>query len=161
MGYRCRGEQLQRRIVLHFPVLNDAAVAVIGVLTQTHVGHDQQVEFGAANRFDGALNGPAGGVGLAAASILLIRNAEQDNSRNTELLDFAALLEKLVHRLLRDARHRTDWIPHVLPGADKHRINETMRRKARLARQGSDSFAAPETARPRHGEIHRDLAWGT
>src|ERR1019366_3621766 len=82
------------------------------------------------------------------------------NSRNTELLDFAALLEELVYRLLRDARHRTDWIPYVLPGADKHRINEAVRRKARLARQGSDSFAAPETARPRHGEIHRDLAWG-
>ena len=53
---------------------------------------------------------------LGAARVLIFRNAEQNDSRNSELFDFAAFLEKCVNRLLRYARHRTDRISHVFTG---------------------------------------------
>src|SRR5882672_6285615 len=154
-----RGEQFQRRIVFHFAVFNDAAMPVVRVFAQTYISHDQQVQLGAANRFDGPLDHSVGRPGLASSRILLLRDAEQNDSRNAKLLDLAAFLEKFVHRLLRDTGHRADRIPHASPGTNKHRVKEALRRKPRFARQRSDRFAAPQAPRADYGKTHEDLIW--
>src|SRR5258708_22855792 len=101
-------------------------MAVVGVLAQTDVSHDQQVQLGLANGFNGALNHSVVGIRLSAARIFFLRDAKQNNSGNAKLLDLAAFFEKFIHRLLRDAGHRADWIPYTLPWTNEHRINQTM-----------------------------------
>ena len=43
-------------VVRHIAVFDDAAVAVVGVLAKADIGDDQEIEFGFANGFDGALD---------------------------------------------------------------------------------------------------------
>src|SRR6202035_2624397 len=47
------GEDFKRGVVGDFSVFDDAAVAVIGVFAEADVGNDQEIEFGAADGFDG------------------------------------------------------------------------------------------------------------
>ena len=159
MGERFRREQFQRRIVLHFPVFDDSAMPMVRVFAEAHVRHHQQIQIRAANRLDGALHDAIRRIRLRAERIFFFRNAEQNNSRNAKLLHFAAFLKKRVDRLLRDARHRSDRIPDIFARAHEHRIDESMRRQARLARQGANRFAAPQPARPGYRKTHTALAF--
>ena len=49
-------QNLECRVIRHFSVLDDAAVAVIGVFAQADVGNDQQFQIGLSNALDGALH---------------------------------------------------------------------------------------------------------
>ena len=91
-------------------------MSVIGVLAQANVGHHQQVQIRFAHRFDGPLHHAVGGVGFRSQRVFFSGNAEQDHSGNAELFHFAAFLEKRVHRLLRNSRHRAIGLRTFLPG---------------------------------------------
>ena len=71
-----------RSMVLVSRDINDAAVAMICVLAKAHVGNDQEVRtrgfYGADCTWDNAIRG----IVFASTRIFVLRNTEQNNSRN-------------------------------------------------------------------------------
>ena len=144
----------QRRVIRHFSVLHDAAVAMIGVFAQADVGDDEQFQVGLSNALDGALHNALRAERTCSARVLRFWQAKKNDRRNPERFHLPALLQDLVGGLLENVRHRADFLTHVLPRADKHRIDQACGREARLANHAAKRFRAPQTPRPMRGKTH-------
>src|SRR5690349_18350360 len=57
-----------------------------------------------------------------------------------------------------NTRHRTDFLPHVLPGTHKHGIDQAGSGQARFADQAAKRFRAAQTPGPMRGEAHAFFA---
>ena len=117
------GEQRQGRVVLHLAVLDDAAVAVRGVLAQAHVGDDQQLLAGGADRADRLLHDAVVGVALGAHRVLGRGQAEEDHPADPQLLDLLGLARHLVDREVEAAGQRRDLAAQPLAGGHEERVD--------------------------------------
>ena len=135
-------EQLERRVVLHLAVLDDAAVAVRGVLAQAHVRHHQQLLAGRADRADRLLHDAVVGVALGADRVLGRGQPEQDHAADPELLDLLRLARHLVDRQVVAAGQRRDLAPQPLAGRHEQRVDQVRRRERRLAHHRAQPLAA-------------------
>ena len=144
----------ERGIVGHFAIFDHAAMPMAGVLAEANVGDDDQIEFGLANGFDGALHDAGGRRGFRAGFVLVFRDAKEDHSGNAEPFDFAALLHQLVRRLLIDAGHGADLHAHALAGANEHGVDIAAGGEARFARQAAHRFGAAQTSRTLRWKCH-------
>src|SRR4029077_8684374 len=123
-------------------VLDHAAVAVIGVLAKANVGDDEKFEIGFADGFDGALDYSLGGERTCAARVFGLRQAEQNDSGNSQRLHFPALFNNLIRGLLINIRHGADFLADLAAGADEHGIDEARSGKLRFADEAAESFGA-------------------
>src|SRR5262249_33525905 len=114
---------------------------------QAHVGEDQESEVGFTNRRDGALYNAVSGERAAAPCVFCLRQAEENDAGKTELLDFAALFDDLIGRLLVDAGHGADFLADSTAGAHKHGVDQAGGTQSRLAHQAAQRLAAAKTAR--------------
>ena len=123
------GKDFERGIVGHFAVFDDAAMAVVGVFAQANIG-DDQTDFSLALRMASMARctTPSAAMRAGAARIFLLGQPEQNHARNAERFDFAAFFDNLIGGLLKHAGHGADFLAHFLPGADKHRIDQALRR---------------------------------
>ena len=78
-------QQLERRVVVDVAVVaQDAAVAVVGVLAQAHVGHHEQVGVGLLDRARGELDDALVVPGARALGVLRGRDPEQQHGRDAQ-----------------------------------------------------------------------------
>src|SRR5439155_6849742 len=150
--------QLEGRIVVDVAILHQATVAVVGVFAETDVGHEDEPRRRLADGAERPRDDAVGVGGPAAARVLPLRHAEEDDGRHAQVPKPAALLGRAIDRALRDARHRRDRPLDPAPGHDEERLHELGRVDARLAHQAAERLAAAETARAVGGEAAHDRA---
>jgi hypothetical protein len=126
-------DEVERRIVHDPPILDHAAVPVAGVLAEAHVGHDEQVGNRLLHGADGLLDDAVLRVRLAAARVLLLRQAEQEHSRNAHGRRVLALAQQLVDGEPGLPRHRPDRVPHPSPVDDEEWVHQVVRAQRGLA----------------------------
>jgi hypothetical protein len=115
---------------------------VVGVLAKTNVGYDEKFQVGFADGFDGALDYALGGERACAARIFCFGQAEQNDSGNSERLDFPAFFDDLIRGLLINIRHGADFLADFAARADEHGIDETGSGKLRFADESAEGFGA-------------------
>src|SRR5256885_17178656 len=118
------GEQLEGRIVVDVAILHQAALTVVGILAEADVGDEQQARRRLADGAERARDDAFGVGGPAAARVLPLRHAEEDDGRHAQVPEPAALLGRSLDRALRDARHRLDRLLDPAPGHDEERLHE-------------------------------------
>ena len=151
---RCRPPSRRRRASL----LEDAAVAVVGVLVDADVGHDDELGHGVLHRGDRARHRAVRVVGARAGRVLRLRQAEEDDPAEPALLAAARLGGRRAHRELLDAGHRPDRARRVEHLVEEEREDQVGRRERRLADQGADRGGPPEASRSSVGNTARSLA---
>ena len=96
MRYRGARQQVQRRVVHDVRAVQDAAVAVVGVLAEANVGHDEHLRIRGLDRANRLLRHPVGGVGLRPQRVLGRGQTEEDDARDAQLGGLADLSQRLV-----------------------------------------------------------------
>jgi len=149
-------EQLECGVVVDVALADDAAVTVIGVLAETHVGDEDEARGGPTDRAERARD-DAARVGRAAAPrVLLLRDAEEQHRRDADVGQPPAFLGRAVDRALRHARHRLDRSLDAVARYDEERLDELLRDDAGLANETAERLAAAEPPRAIGGEAaHR------
>ena len=147
MRKRLLRQNAERRVICHFPVLDDAAVAMVRVFAEANVGNHQQFQVRLSNAFDGALHHALRTQRTRAPRILRFRQAKKNHRRNSERFHFPALFQDLISRLLVNRRHRANFLANVLSRAHKHRIDQACGRQARFANHAAERCGAPQAPR--------------
>ena len=149
-GVRQRGSRqlFDRGVVDDLVAVDDAAVAVRGVLAQADVGHDEEVADLALECAHGR-SAPAHPDRAAAepSGSFCVGQAEQDDRRHAVRLRGRGFLDGFVDRELKHAGHRADLPPDAVAFADEQRVDEAVGRQPRLAYQRADGLGAAEPAR--------------
>ena len=147
-------QQVEGSVVLDLAVLDDAAVAVVGVLAQAGVGDHQQVRGLVLDGPYGFLHHAAVGVSFRAYRILGLGDAKQDHARDAQAPDDLGLPGRAVHRELRDAGHGGDGLLLVPPRADEQRIDEVPRTQRGLAHEIAQQAGPSKSSWPGYGKCH-------
>ena len=123
-------EQFQRGIVQDFPrrLSTHAAMAVLHVFAQAHVGDDQQRRQFFFQQPHGLLDDAVLGIGAGGFRVFVVRNAEQQNRRNAERVGANGLAQQFIGRKLEHAGHGVDGAAEFFAGADEQRQHELRRR---------------------------------
>lgn len=69
-------------------------------------------------------------------------------------MNFLRFFNGFVHGQIEDAGHGADWLADAFAGADKHWIDESIRRKTRLGDQVAKFGGTAKAAEARYGESH-------
>ena len=106
---------------------------------------------------------PAAGAGMMAALTLFdyslsrrLREAEEQDARDAEIVGPPRLLDGVVYGELEDARHRAYRAPHVLPDGHEHRVDKVLRREPRLAHEAAERGRATGPSESLRGERHEN-----
>src|SRR5207249_5684875 len=141
MRERFGREQLEGRIVVDLAVLHDAAVAVVGVHAEADVDHEDEPRRRLADGPERARDDAARIGGAAAARVLPLRHAEEDDGRHAQVPEAPAFLGRAIDRALRDARHRPDRLLDPTAGNDEERLHELRRVDVRLPYQAAERLS--------------------
>ncbi len=152
-----RRERLEAGVVDHLAPLDQAAVAVVGVLAEAHVGHDQQIGEHPLDRRHGAHHDTVRRVRRRADRILPLRNAEQHHRGNPEIVDRLALLDETIDRQLGHAGHGGDRLGAPAPRRDEERQHEPVDAGTRLRDQTSQDGCSSQAARAMRRIAHRSV----
>ncbi len=127
-GLRERGpdQETKRGVVLHVALPDHAAVPVIGVFAETHVTDDGEFRSRPLDRADGLLDNAVVRVSAGSVGVLVLRDAEQHDGRDTQVRDFSANLRGQVHRQPVHAGHGIHRRTDAHPRADKHGIGQVV-----------------------------------
>ena len=143
------GEQFERSVVVDIHatrgIVDDAAVAVTGVLAKANIGNDQQVRRGLFGSRDSRLHDAVLGVGVAAGGVLFVRDTEQNHAAQAKLGCLRNVLCKRIWRKLELPRHRVDRPPQVLAGADEEWEHEVGRPQLGLTDQLAHCGMVPQS----------------
>ena len=113
--------------------IEQAAVAVIGVLAEADVADDDEAGVVSFDRSNCALDDPVGVVGVRPGWIFPLGNPEEDRRSDAEAAKFVNLLAQPVDRDLVDVRHRGDLGAHIDAVSHEERVDEVARIQLRLA----------------------------
>src|SRR5947207_2483272 len=131
---------------------------MVGVLAEANVGDHQQIQVGFANSLDRTLHHALRTQRACGARVFCFWKPKEDHRRNPKRLDFPALFDNLIRRLLVNPRHRADFLAHILPGTHKHRVDQASRTQARFADHAAKRFGAAQTPGPMRGKAHACFA---
>lgn len=154
MGEGLPGQELQGLVVVHVAVLDDAAVAVVGVLAHADVGDDRQPRHLFLQGPDRLLNDAVLGVGVAANGVLGLGDAEQDHRRHSQFINLLGLGHDMLDGLLVNARHGGNFFPDARAEGGKHRIDQVGGGEGGLADHPAENLLAPDPARSEGGIEH-------
>jgi hypothetical protein len=121
-------------------------VAVIGVLAEADVAHDDRLGRGVLDRPHRLLHDPVRCVRLAAVRIFRGRQPEQQHGRDPQARQVTDLAHQLVHRQLEHARHRADLVANAPPVGHEERQDEVARGQRRLANHRAERVGATQAA---------------
>ena len=156
-------KELERDVVVHLAVADDAAVPVRRVLAQAYVGDHDELGVGLLQGSDGHLDDPLGVVGARCRPRPSRRDAEEDHGADAGRLDLGRLGDELGDREPLHAGHRRHLLAHALAGDDEQRLHEVLRGQIRLAHQVAQCLRAPQAAHAGGGKAHppdsRAVAW--
>src|SRR4029079_17194541 len=131
-----------------------AAVAVIGVLAEAHVGPSRDRRDLAREGGQRLRHRPLRIGGSRAVGALAIRDAKKDHGGNAERGQLARLGNNQIGAQLEAARHRGDFATDVLARAYEERRDELVWRKASFAHQPPNRVSAPQAAMTMAGKAH-------
>ena len=148
-------QNLQRRVVQHFSVLDHPAMPVIRVLAQAHIRNHQQVQFrflespqwpAAPHRLSPVNSPPADPSSPAIQTESLPEIPSDSTSRHSSTIWSADCwytpgIEPI-------------FIPHFRARANKHRINKSRRAQPVFPHQPAQFLRAPQTPRPVQWKAH-------
>ncbi len=157
-----RGRQhVQRFIVQHKPfrqmgmraIVEQAAVAVVGVFAQAHVGDDDEVGHGRFNRPNRLLHNAVVGKVFQADGVFEGRDAEEDDGGDVQGNGRFRFAHRLGYRQLGDARHGGNGrtavaVPH------KQRVNQIIRREMGFAHHAPQAGRRAQPARA-SGQVYK------
>ena len=126
-------QQVQCAVVVDITPVQEAAMAVIGVFAQTHIGDDEQIQrlvLDGANRLG---NDAMGVVSAAAYGVFALGYAEKNHRRDPEIDDLATLLHEHVHRHLIGSRHGGDLPAHSRAGTREQGQDQVVRSEPAFA----------------------------
>ena len=123
-------EQLERRIVVHLAVADDAAVPVRRVLAQADVGDEKQLGEARPQRPQRLLHDPVLEPRAGTLVVLVLRDAEQDHRADTDADDLLDLPHQPVDRVPREGRQT---LVRQRLRRDEERQHEVVERERRLA----------------------------
>ena len=147
VGHRFAREQVERGIVVHVALGREqAAVAMIGVLTHAHVGHHQQLRILALDRAHRFGHGTVRVPRRRARRVFRIGNAEEQDAANARVDGALRILEQFVDARLEDARHGADGRTNALPRAHEERPQELRTVEPRFAHDTTQCIGAAQTA---------------
>lgn len=132
-GLHCRqgrlGVERKGSVIFHIPMLQHAAVAVAGVLTQADVRHHQQfLPLLAAVIFDKANGGggnPVQALAVAAGFIFVLGNTEHHHSADACLQHCVQQLRQPVYAVTVHPRHRGHFFFDSSAPLHKNGINQS------------------------------------
>ena len=124
VAHRLPGQQLEGGVVEDAVALDDAAVAVVGVLAEADVGDHAHLRDRVLDGADGLLHHPVVVVGLGAPGVLVLGDPEEDHRGDPHVPGGPDVLDRLVDRALGDAGHGLHRVHHALPGDHEHRVHE-------------------------------------
>ena len=155
LGQRDPPVQLDRRIVEDLTVGPEhAAVAVVGVLVEAEVGHqDELVPDGVAQGVQGALHDPVRAVRLGPGGVLRRRHPEEDETRNAERDQPFGLDDERVDGVLGLAGHGCDGHRFVDPLAHEQGGDEVVDAQSYFGDQPTEGRRTAKAAEAsgRHG----------
>ena len=156
LGHRHVGVEVERGVVVDVAVVvEQPAVAVVGVLVEAQVGHDHDVVAQvAAQVAQGHLHDPVGVPRLGARGVLAGGDAEQDERPHAEVDLLVGLLAQRLAGVLHDAREAGDLAGLVDALADEERGDQVAGAQAGLGDQVTKGRGAPQTAEPLLRERH-------
>ncbi len=98
--------------------------------------------------------------GAGGDFVFLLRQAEQDERRDTERVGFFGFLYGFVHRKIEHAGHGAHFFADAFSGADEQWIDESFRSEPRLAHHGAQSRGAAQAAKAGCREGHAQILAG-
>ena len=126
-------EDVERLVVQHVArVVEETAVAVIGVLAEAHVGDDDELRQGVLECADCLLYDTLVGEALEPVRVLGARDPEQEDGFQAERVELPRLGREPVDRALVDSRHRGDGPTDVVAGDDEEGLDEVAGLERRL-----------------------------
>src|SRR5687768_2135217 len=134
-------------------VLEHAAVAMVRVLTEADVGHDDERRALASERSDRPLDDALGGPRAASLRVLRLGQAEEHDAADSPRSEVVALGHQLVYGEPELPGHRGDRLADTLAGPDEEGAQERVGREPCLARQRSQRPGPAEAAKPQRGEV--------
>ena len=123
-------------------------MAVIRVLAEADVGHDDELRARVLQRADRLLDDAVLGEALEPVRILRARDAEEEDGLHAERRELARLAGEPVDRELVDAGHRRDRVPDAVAGDDEERVDEVGGLERRLAHEVAERRRAAQPTRP-------------
>ena len=153
------GQDLDRRVVVDLPLAvlalaQDPAVAVVGVLVDADVGHDDEAGRCLLHRLDGARDRTVGVEAARPARVLRLGETEEEDTANPSFVGLFRVRRGGPHRKLRDARHRPDGAGLVEGGVEEEGPDEVARGEVRLPDEGAQGGGRSQAARAVEGEGH-------
>ena len=146
MGQGGLCQDLQGLVVVHLMVVEDAAVAVVGVLAHAHIGDDIAVGVGGLNGPDALLHHAVGVPGGGTAGVLVGRDAEQQHPADAGIHTSGDLLTDPVGRITELAVQGGDGLLDVFSLHHKQRIDQTVRGHSGLPHHTAQGVAAAKSA---------------
>ena len=140
-------QEVERGVVVHLAVSQDAAVTVIRVLAHADVGDDDELRQLAFERAHRALYWSFVIPRAGAFGVLVIGNAEQQDTADANRRRRARIDEHLVHRRLMHARHGAHRLTHASSRAHEQRQHELRRCESRFAHEVAERGGASQAAR--------------
>jgi hypothetical protein len=142
----CRAdEQLDRLVVHHVSVADDAAVAVVGVLAEADVRHQDELRRRVAQRAEPALHDAVRIPGAAPLVVLRLRDPEQDHRLDAET---GELLPLRGERLQRVALHRRELLVGERLRRDEQREDHVVEVEPRLPHERAHAPARAQPPQP-------------
>ena len=148
MGEGGPGQDLQGLVVVHLMAAEDAAVAVVGVLTHTHVGDDIEVGVLGLDGPNGLLDHAMLVPGRGAHGVLVGGQAEEDTPAHPRLDTF-------LHRLAHGVQPVVELPLQGVDGSlarqgliHEDGVDKAVRGEAGLPAQPPDGVVLPQSAGP-------------
>ena len=140
-------EDLERLVVQHLAaVAEQPAVAVVRVLAEADVGHDDELGRRLLERADRLLDDAVLGEALEPERVLRARDPEQEHGLDPEGAERPCFAHDPVHRQLVDPGHRVDRFANAVTRDDEERVHEVVGRECRLAHEVPERSGAPKAA---------------
>ncbi len=111
MGHGRGGQERNRLVVEHALAVHQAAVAMVGVLAQAHVGDDGERGLALLGKGHGLLHDAVFGIGLRATLVFEGRQPEQEDGGNALARHLVEHRPELVEGVVEHAGHGGHGLP--------------------------------------------------
>ncbi len=157
VGKGLPAEKFESGIVIHLAVPDRSAMAVVGVLAHADIGDDREAGNMLFQLPDSFLHHSVTAEGLAARSILALRDAEENDRRNSRFMGLLCLCHDILSRQLIDSGHGGNLLAHTAAKGGEHGVDQVVCRQRRFPHHAAENLLTPDSAGPVGREMHVNL----
>ena len=144
--YGRSGQQFQRGVVVHLTVVDDAAVAVVGVLAHAHVGDNHHAGYFFLDGPDRFLDYSFRVVSFGAHRVLLRRQSKEQHGGNPQGGRLGNVKYQLIYREVKAAGHGFYGLAQSLTVGNEHRVDKVGRRQGGFTDHSPERFVLADAA---------------